>query len=105
MGWQDAPVVNASPAWAGAPVVGQSQTPSGGIGRQVALAGRDVGEGVFDTLMAPRDLGTKLVNLERRGINSLFGTNLPQSPMYSDQLSQALTKGGAPVPTTPGEQL
>jgi hypothetical protein len=79
--------------------------PQGALG-ELALAGRNVGEGVFDTLMAPRDLGTNfIVNPARRAINSLFGTHLPQSPLYSSQLSQALTASGAPVPTTPGEQL
>src|SRR5512146_667584 len=70
--------------------------PAGGFGREAALAGRDAGEGVFDTLMAPRDLGTSLVNLERRGISRLLGTNLPQSPLYSAQLSNALTHRALP---------
>lgn len=82
-----------------------SDTSGGGLLRDVALAGRSVGEGVFNALMAPRDLGTSLVNLERKGVNKLLGTNLQPSPMYSDQLAAALTKGGAPVPASSGEQL
>lgn len=107
-GWQDAPVVQGdSPAWEAAPVVSGGDNPNapqGALG-EVALAGRDIGEGVLDTIAAPHDLSTAITNSVRPAINRIFGTHLPQVPTFSGQLSDALTSAGAPVATTPGEKL
>jgi len=78
--------------------------PQGALG-EVALAGRDVGEGVLDTLAAPHDLSTAITNWARPGINRLLGTHLPQVTPFSAGLSNALTSAGAPVASTPGEKL
>lgn len=72
--------------------------------RRIALGGRDIGEGVFDTLAAPHDLSDAITNLARRGINRAFGTHMPMVTPWGSQLSSALTAAGAPVPTTPGEK-
>lgn len=79
--------------------------PAGGILRDIALAGRDVGEGVFDTLAIPHDLSVGLSNLISRGSNRFLGTHRAMLPTFSGALSNALTQAGAPVPTTPNEQL
>jgi hypothetical protein len=78
--------------------------PQGALG-ELALAGRDVGEGVLDTLAAPHDLSNAITNWARPKINQALGTHLPQAPYFSGQLSDALTSAGAPVATTPGEKL
>lgn len=76
--------------------------------RQTALAGRAAGEGVLDTLAFPHDAGIALQNMMRAGWNRtlgrVFGQSAPE-PSFSEKLSNALTSAGAPVPTTPGEQL
>ena len=77
----------------------------GGWLNDIALAGRDVGEGVLDTLAAPHDLGIALQNGMRSLGNRVFGTHLAPQPTFSGQLSRALTFLGAPVPRTPDQQL
>lgn len=87
-----------------APSAPSPNAPRGVLG-ELALAGRDIGEGVLDTFAAPHDLSTAITNWVRPGINRVFGTHLPQVPTFAGQLSDALTAAGAPVATTPGEKL
>ena len=83
-----------------------SSTPSsGGFLNGVALAGRDVGEGVLDTLAAPHDLGVAAQNAITGLSNRYFGTHIVPRRTFSGQLSRALTFLGAPVPRTPDQQL
>ncbi len=77
----------------------------GGLLNDLALAGRDVGEGVLDTFAAPHDLGIALQNGMRSLSNRVLGTHLAPQPTFSGQLSRALTFLGAPVPKTPEQQL
>lgn len=123
MGWQDDPVaapVAAQGSWKDDPVVTQgaptTSEPSADVGRQIALGGRAAGEGVFGALSSvaentpasmitriltgrtPQQLGTALTN-------RLFGTHIVAPQSSSQMLSDALTRAGAPTPSTPGEQL
>jgi hypothetical protein len=94
------------------------------IGRQVALGGRAVGEGVLGSLASLADsfgkfgtgqnvtdavttrmTGKTPLQLQIGDFNSRFGTKIPEAATISDLLSQLLTKAGAPTPNTPGEQL
>lgn len=86
------------------------------VGRQIALGGRALGEGVFGTLASavenqpfntlvhlvsgatPQQLGIALTN-------RLTGSHLHDPGSYGDFLSRILTRLGAPTPETPGEQL
>jgi len=123
MGWQDDPVaapVAAQGSWKDDPVVTQgaptTSEPPVDVGRQIALGGRAAGEGVFGALSSvaentpasmitriltgrtPQQLGTALTN-------RLFGTHIVAPQSSSQMLSDALTRAGAPTPSTPGEQL
>jgi hypothetical protein len=87
------------------PQLHQSQPqPSTDAGRIAALGGRSIGEGVFDTLAAPHDLGVWMQNKMRHGINSVFGTQLEDQPTFASNLSDALTTLGAPTPQTENER-
>ena len=79
--------------------------PSGGWANDIALLGRDVGEGVFDTLAAPHDLSVAIANPVHRWMNRTLGTHYRPQHTISGQLSRALTFLGAPVPTTPEQRL
>lgn len=81
-----------------------SAAPSGWL-NDIALAGRDVGEGVLDTLAAPHDLGIAAQNAVTGLSNRLLGTHIAPGRTFSGQLSRALTYLGAPVPSTPDQQL
>ena len=100
---------NADPSEILAAIHGQapsSSTPtSGGWLNDIALAGRDVGEGVLDTLAAPHDLGIAAQNAVTGLSNRLLGTHIAPRRTFSGQLSRALTFLGAPVPRTPDQQL
>ena len=100
---------NADPSEILAAIHGQapsSSTPtSGGWLNDIALAGRDVGEGVLDTLAAPHDLGIAAQNAVTGLSNRLLGTHIARRRTFSGQLSRALTFLGAPVPRTPDQQL
>jgi hypothetical protein len=72
--------------------------------RQVALTGRNVGEGVIGAFAAPHDLGILVQNTMRKGLNKL-GANMEMKPTYMQGLGQALTESGAPVPETKGEEF
>jgi hypothetical protein len=86
------------------PQAANPNSPQGFLG-ELALGGRDVGEGVLDTLAAPHDLSNAITNWVRPKINQALGTHLPQVSSFSGQLSNALTAAGAPVATSPGEKL
>lgn len=96
----------------------------GGVGRQVALAGRAVGEGVLggiggmveqfgkvgtggnvvdEALM--RYTGKNRMQHDIAKFNETFGTSIPEAGSIPELLSSLLTKAGAPVPETRGEQL
>jgi hypothetical protein len=127
MGWQDDPVVAQAAtggSWKDDPVVAAPSTQAApaapeaptDVGRQVALGGRAVGEGVLGTLA---DIpGTNPVSLLTRAVtgsspeqlgtsvfNKIAGTHLSMPGSYTDFLSRILTRLGAPTPDTPGEQL
>jgi hypothetical protein len=72
--------------------------------RQIALTGRNVGEGVVGALAAPNDLGVITRNWMRKGINKLGG-DFEMEPTYMQGFSQAMTDLGAPVPETTGEEF
>jgi hypothetical protein len=72
--------------------------------RQIALTGRNVGEGVVGALAAPNDLGVITRNWMRKGINKLGG-DFEMEPTYMQGFSQAMTDLGAPVPETKGEEF
>lgn len=82
-----------------------SPAPSGGFLTDAALAGRDAAEGVLDTFAAPHDLGIALQNKVAQLSNKYLGTHIAPQHTFSGQLSRALTYLGAPVPTTPDQQL
>ncbi len=82
-----------------------TSTAGGGFLNDLALTGRDLGEGVLDTLAAPHDLGVALQNEVTGLSNRYLGTHLAPQPTFSGQLSRALTFLGAPVPRTPEQQL
>ena len=87
------------------PPASAAQPPSGDFLNDLALAGRDVGEGVLDTLAAPHDLGIAAQNAVTGLSNRIFGTRIAPQHTFSGQLSRALTFLGAPVPRTPDQQL
>lgn len=88
------------------PVPSTAAVPTGGgMLNDLALAGRDVGEGVLDTLAAPHDLGVALQNEVTGLSNRYLGTHIAPRRTFSGQLSRALTFLGAPVPRTPDQQL
>lgn len=88
---------------------GQTSAPTAnaprGVLGEIALAGRDVGEGVFDTLALPGEASDAITNLVNRASNRFLGTHRPMITPFSTKLSDALTQAGAPVATTPGERL
>lgn len=77
---------------------------STGVGREVALGGRSIGEGVADALATPHDLGIMLQNLIAHGVNRLAGTSIPDKKTFAQELSEVLNQSGAPQPQTTGEQ-
>lgn len=90
----------------GAPGATSAPAPAGGGWlNDLALAGRDVGEGVFDTLAAPHDLNVDLQNKVAQLTNRYLGTHIAPQHTIAGQLSRALTFLGAPVPSTPDQQL
>jgi hypothetical protein len=124
MGWQDDPVaapVAAGGSWKDDPVVAQQTAPVASdaptdVGRQVALGGRAVGEGVLGTLASitentPANMLTRIFTgrtmpqLGTAITNRLFGTHIAEPKPAAQMLSDALTSAGAPTPSTPGEQL
>jgi hypothetical protein len=86
------------------------------VGRQIALGGRALGEGVGGTLLSavdqtPANMMSKALTGRTpqqwgvAAINHFMGTHFPDMPSYGDLLSMALTRAGAPTPETPAEQL
>lgn len=129
---QLADFIRANPATAPAVAPAPPQTsppasqpaPSSDAPRQVALAGRAVGEGVLGTLantaegfgkfasgasasdeVIKHETGHTPMQLEIADFNSRFGTKIPEVSSFSELLSHLLTSAGAPTPDTPGEQL
>jgi hypothetical protein len=93
-------------------------------GRNMALAGRAVGQGVANTIIgagqAMGDMGTGGVAVdamlkaqtgknrfqhEIASFNKTFGTKIPEVENLSQLLSAGLTEAGAPVPETNKEKL
>lgn len=131
MSWQDDPVVSAQGSWQNDPIVNKpaqatqdSNAPPVDVGRQVALGGRAVGEGVLGTLLSGAESFGKIatgggvwdqvirqqtgltpMQIEIANFNKRFGTNLPPASSFTELLSNLITKAGAPTPDTPGEQL
>lgn len=102
----------------------EAPQPEQGAARQVALAGRAVGEGVLGTLggmvesfgkagtggdIVDRALqeytGKNRMQHDIAKFNERFGTSIPEASSVPELLSSLLTKAGAPVPETKGEQL
>lgn len=95
------------------------------VGRQAALTGRAVGEGVADTAMAGADLmvnnpmtarvnplGAMFANANTSPAriissiaNHVAGKQIYDADSFQDLLAQALTHAGAPTPETSGEKL
>lgn len=69
--------------------------------RQIALAGRAVGEGVMSIPASFSDFVTGK-SVGDRVAERLTGQHVPST---QEELSAMLTNAGAPTPTTPGEQL
>lgn len=72
--------------------------------RTLSLGGRSVGEGVLGALAAPHDIGNWVGNKMAQGANALLGTHIPMKDGFGQQLSDALTSAGAPVPETENEK-
>lgn len=85
--------------------MGAQGAANGGWLNDIALAGRDVGEGVLDTLAAPHDIGVDLQNKVAQLTNRYLGSHIAPQHTFGGQLSRALTYLGAPVPSTPDQQL
>ena len=73
-------------------------------GRQAALIGRAASQGVIGALTLPNTIGTAASNVPLR-IANFFGGHYPLHKNVSEMYSDAMTKLGAPVPETSGEQL
>lgn len=105
-------------------ILPQQQAAQGGTGRQVALTGRAVGEGVLGSIASAGEALSGLANgrvasdaimqqqtgrnqlqTEIADFNQKFGTDLPEASSFSELLSALLTKAGAPTPETQGENL
>jgi hypothetical protein len=106
------------------PIKAPAPAPEGGAGRQVALAGRAVGEGVLGSMAGLAEQFGKIVtggnvvdsallrytgkNRMQRDIeqfNSQFGTRIPEAANLPELLHSLVTKAGAPEPVTSGEKL
>jgi hypothetical protein len=74
-------------------------------GRQIALGGRAAAQGVVGALTLPATALTAASNLPPYIANTFFGGHYPYKPSPSDALSQIMTKAGAPMPQTSGENL
>lgn len=79
-------------------------TPDTDIGRQVALTGRAASQGVIGALTLPETIATGARNLPAFIANQ-FGGHFPYQKTLSQRYSDVMTKLGAPVPQTSGEQL
>lgn len=69
-------------------------------GRQVGLTARYLAEGSpYTTIpLAIGDAANSAINLGTRGINRLFGSNIPEFSMPSQEFSNILTSAGLPKP-------
>ncbi len=92
-------------ASAAAPAAASTAPQGGGWLNDIALGGREVGEGVLDTLAAPHDFSVDLQNAVTGLTNRYLGTHITPQHTFSGQLSRALTFLGAPMPSTPDQQL
>lgn len=108
------------------------QVPDSGAPRQIALAGRAIGEGVASVPTAPADIAMNspaaqilaptnplsFIGAASQGatghtptywavrlFNQLSGANVPETEAFQSLLENALTHAGAPAPQTQGEQL
>lgn len=73
--------------------------------RQVALTGRAASQGVVGALTLPNTIMTAARNTPAFIANKLFGGNFSYQKSVAEQYSDAMTKAGAPVPQTSGENL
>lgn len=78
--------------------------PDGGMLRDIALGGRAVGQGVFNTLAAVPDALIGLGNVGINAANTHLGTHIPQQQTFGGGLNDVLNQAGAPNPETPNEQ-
>lgn len=72
--------------------------------RKIALGGRAVGQGVFNTLAAVPDALIGLGNVGIDAANTHLGTHIPVQRTFSGDLNDVLNQAGAPNPETPNEQ-
>lgn len=107
----------------------EQQAPAG-AGRQAALTGRAVGEGVASAATFAPDMianrpemiasvipqaipfkvlkditGKSPLQLVIAGFNKAFGTEIPESETFQEALEQGVTDAGAPVPQTDAEKM
>lgn len=94
--WDDAPIVWDAPA--DAPAHDES------LLRKIALGGRAVGQGVFNTLAAVPDALIGLGNVGINAANEHLGTHIPVQRTFSGDLNDVLNQHGAPNAETPNEQ-
>lgn len=73
--------------------------------RQVALTSRAAAQGVVGALTLPSTLFTAARNTPAFIANKFFGGNYPYATSIASKFSDILTKEGAPVPQTSGENL
>lgn len=84
----------------------QTSTDTGtDYGRQASIVGRSASQGVVNALTLPNTIMTGARNTPAFIANKLFGGNFPYQKTIGQQYSDAMTKAGAAVPKTSGEQL
>lgn len=82
-----------------------AEDPGPNVGRQAALTGRAASQGVVGALTLPNTVFTAARNTPAFIANNLFGAHFPYQKNISQMYSDAMTKAGAPVPETSGEQF
>jgi hypothetical protein len=80
-------------------------TPDQSAGRQLALGGRAVAQGVVGALTLPNTIMSGARNLPAYVANKFFGGHYPYASSDASALNQGLTTAGAPTPQTAGENL
>ena len=74
-------------------------------GREAAIGLRAAGQGALSTLTLPNTIATAAQNTPAFLFNHILGTKYPYKQSAYQQISDLVTKAGAPVPSTSGEKL
>jgi hypothetical protein len=73
--------------------------------RGLGLGVRNVAEGASSPITFLGDTLNRGINAGIRGVNALTGTHIPQLPMPSQAVNNALTAAGLPQPAAPTERV